>query len=280
MRIAFIGGGHMTTSLVGGLRARGAAAGDLHVSDPVPAQLERLRSSFGVDATTDNAAAVRDADLVVLAVKPQDMAAAASGIADELARRRRVVVSIAAGIRLANLAAWLGAAVPLVRTMPNRPALIGAGITAAFAGPSVVAADRAAVEEVLSAAGPLVWLEDESQMDVVTAVSGSGPAYFFLLVEALEDAGTALGLPRATARQLAVHTALGAGRMAAEGGASPTTLREQVTSKGGTTAAALAVLEQAGLRGIFAEAVTAATRRSAELADQFGGTTSQRSNGT
>jgi pyrroline-5-carboxylate reductase len=213
---------------------------------------------------------VRDADLVVLAVKPQDMAAAARSIAAELATRRRIVVSIAAGIRIANLLQWLGSGTPIVRTMPNRPALIGAGITAACAGPDVGHEERGAVERVLSTAGPLVWLDDESQMDAVTAVSGSGPAYFFLLVEALEDAGTALGLPRDTARRLAAYTALGAGRMVTEATDPPSQLREQVTSQGGTTAAALAVLERADLRGIFAEAIGAATRRSVELADQFG----------
>jgi len=270
MRIAFIGGGHMTTSLVGGLRARGADPQALVVSDPVAAQRERLEFDFGVRTTPGNAEAVRDADLVVLAVKPQDMAEAAQSVAAELAARRRIVVSIAAGIRIANLLHWLGGGTPVVRTMPNRPALIGAGITAACAGPGVDHADRAAVERVLATAGPLVWLDDESLMDVVTAVSGSGPAYFFLLVEALEDAGTALGLPRDVARQLAAHTALGAGRMMTESSDPPARLREQVTSKGGTTAAALAVLERAGLRDIFAGAIAAATRRSAELADQFG----------
>lgn len=271
MRIAFIGGGHMSTALVGGLRARGVPADDLCVADPLPAQLERLRFDFGVPATSDNVAAVRDADLVVLAVKPQQMEEAARGIAAELATRRRVVVSVAAGIRLADLARWLGPGVPAVRTMPNRPALIGAGITAACAGAEVRHEDRGAVERVLSAVGTLAWLDDESLLDAVTAISGSGPAYFFLVIEALEDAGVALGLPRPTARLLAVHTALGAGRMAAEGSDAPATLREQVTSKGGTTAAALAVLERAGLRAIFAEAVEAAARRSAELADQYGG---------
>jgi pyrroline-5-carboxylate reductase len=271
MRIAFVGGGHMTTSLVGGLRARGVAGGDLRVSDPVAAQRKRLQLEFAVQATPDNAAAVRDADLVVLAVKPQDMAAAAQSIAAELAGRRRIVVSIAAGIRIADLRRWLGDGTPVVRTMPNRPALIGAGITAACAGPGIGDADRAAVATVLSTAGPLVWLDDESLMDVVTAVSGSGPAYFFLLVEALEDAGAALGLPRDIARQLAAHTALGAGRMVTESADPPATLREQVTSKGGTTAAALDVLERAGLRDTLAEAIAAAARRSAELADLFGG---------
>ena len=273
MRIAFIGGGHMSSALVGGLRARGAAPQHIIVSDPVPAQRARLQFDFGVRVTADNAEAVRDADLVVLAVKPQQMAEAAQGIAAELAARPRPVVSVAAGIRLANLRHWLGDGPPLVRAMPNRPALIGAGITAAYADPGVGPGERGAVEGVLSAAGALVWLEDESQMDAVTALSGSGPAYFFLLIEALEDAGVMLGLPRATARQLAVHTALGSGRMAAEGTDPPATLREQVTSRGGTTAAALAVLEGAGLRATFGAALAAAARRSAELADEFGATT-------
>jgi pyrroline-5-carboxylate reductase len=273
LHIAFIGGGHMSSALVGGLRARGAAPQHIIVSDPVAAQRERLRFDFGVRVTADNAEAVREADLVVLAVKPQQMAEAAQGIAAGLVARSPTVVSVAAGIRLADLRRWLGDGVPVVRTMPNRPALIGAGITAAYAGPDVGAGARAAVESVLAAAGALVWLEDESQMDAVTALSGSGPAYFFLLIEALEDAGVTLGLPRATARRLAVHTALGAGRMAAEGADPPATLREQVTSRGGTTAAALAVLEGAGLRATFGAALAAAARRSAELADQFGGTT-------
>jgi pyrroline-5-carboxylate reductase len=246
-------------------------AAELTVADPIEAQLGRLSSSFGVQVTTRGHEAVGDADLVVLAVKPQDMAAAVRELAPVLTARRRVIVSVAAGIRLASLTQWLGGTLPVVRTMPNRPALIGAGITAACAGAGVTSDDRAAVERVLGVVGPLVWLTDEAQMDAVTAVSGSGPAYFFLLVEAIEDAGVALGLPRPTARRLAVHTALGAGRMAVEGIDPPATLREQVTSKGGTTAAALAVLEAADLRGIVREALRAAARRSAELADQFGG---------
>ena len=270
MRIAFIGGGNMSTALIGGLLARGVAARDLSVADPSVAQLERLRREFGLLTTTDNVEAVRDSDLVVLAVKPQDMARAAGSLAAELATRRRVVVSVAAGIRLENLAGWLGGAVPLVRAMPNRPALIGAGVTAACASSGVTPAERAAAEETLSAAGPLVWLDEEAQLDAVTAVSGSGPAYFFLLVEALEDAGATLGLPRATARLLAVHTALGAGRMAAESADPPAVLREQVTSRGGTTAAALAVLETADFRGLVQRAVAAAAHRSAELAREFG----------
>jgi pyrroline-5-carboxylate reductase len=272
MRIAFIGGGNMTTSLVGGLVRRGTPAGDLWVSDPVPAQLERLAREFGVRGGADNREAAREADLVVLAVKPQQMADVARGIATQLAERRRVVVSIAAGIRLADLACWLGAGIPIVRAMPNRPALIGAGITALYGGDGITIRDRDDVEALMSAAGATVWLDQESQMDAVTAVSGSGPAYFFLLIEALEAAGIAAGLPAGTARRLAVETARGAGLMAAESGETPAALREQVTSRGGTTAAALEVLEAAAMRDTFGRAVAAATRRSAQLADQYGGT--------
>lgn len=272
MHIAFIGGGHMATSLIGGLRARGMPAGELSVADPLPAQLDSLHRQFGVRVTPDNVAAVQDADVVVLAVKPQEMASAARGIAAAVAARRRVVVSIAAGIRLQDLARWLGPVAPLVRAMPNRPALIGAGITALCAGATVRPDERGIVEGVLDACGKTVWVESEAQMDVVTAVSGSGPAYFFLLIEALEAAGVELGLAPDAARQLAVETARGAGSMAAESKATPAELRAQVTSKGGTTAAALEVLETAGVRAIFAEAVAAATRRSAELAREFGDT--------
>jgi pyrroline-5-carboxylate reductase len=270
MRIGFIGGGHMTTALVGGALRHGAPVDSVRVADPVPAQLERLAYEFGVRGTTDNREAVRDADLVVMAVKPQDMAAAAKDIAAELAGRRRIVVSVAAGVRLADLARWIGASVPAVRAMPNRPALIGAGVTALYAGAGVTADDRRVVERLMIAAGESVWLDDESQMDAATAISGSGPAYFFLLVEALEAAGIELGLPHETARRLAAETARGAGRMAAESGLEPATLREQVTSKGGTTAAALAVFESADLRGIVGRAAAAAARRSAELAAQSG----------
>lgn len=270
MRHAFIGGGHMATSFIGALRVRGVHADDITVSDPLPEQLERLHRKFGVHAISDNVAAVGDADVVVLAVKPQEMAAVARGIAAEVARRRRLVISIAAGIRIADLARWLGPHVPIVRTMPNRPALIGAGVTGMYASGDLTPAEHKAAEDVLGACGATVWVPEESLLDVVTALSGTGPAYFFLLIEALEAAGIQLGLAPATARLLAVETARGAGRMAVESHTAPAELREQVTSKGGTTAAAMTVLEAAGVRDIFARAVAAAARRSAELAEQFG----------
>jgi pyrroline-5-carboxylate reductase len=269
-RIAFVGGGHMATSLVGGLIARGTPAGAITVADPVAAQRDRLHRDFGVHVVDHGVAAVHEADVVVLAVKPQQMAEVCRAIAPALAACRPLVVSIAAGIRLQDLGRWLGPDLPLVRTMPNRPALIGVGITALYAGHEVGDGARAAADEIMGACGPTVWVANEAQMDVVTAVSGSGPAYFFLLIEAIEQAAIELGLDPATARKLSVETAHGAGRMAAAAFDSPAELRAQVTSRGGTTAAALEVLEAGGLRAMLAGAIAAAARRSSELARDYG----------
>ena len=269
-RIAFVGGGNMATSLIGGLLARGAAPSDFVVADPDANQRQRLQDAFAIATVPSAVAAVEGASTVVLAVKPQQMAAVSRSIAAPVQAARALVISIAAGIRLRDIERWLGKGVPLIRTMPNRPALIGAGITALFAAPDVSTASRQTAEAILAACGPTVWVPTEEQIDVVTAVSGSGPAYFFLLVECLEAAGIELGLDPPTARKLAVETARGAGRMAAESLESPAELREQVTSKGGTTAAALDVLEAAGVRGIFAAAVAAGARRATALADEFG----------
>jgi pyrroline-5-carboxylate reductase len=266
MRIAFIGGGNMATSLIGGLIARGWDAPLITAADPVRAQTARLAAEFGVSVTDDNRAAARDADAIVLAVKPQQLPAVAHEIAAAIADRRRLAISIAAGIRVAELRGWLGEAAAVVRAMPNRPALVGRGITALYCGAEVLPKERDRAAAILGSCGETVWLDAEAQIDIVTAVSGSGPAYFFLLMEALEDAARAHGLPAATARRLAVVTAWGAGEMAARSGDDPATLRAQVTSKGGTTEAALAVLDAAGMRDIFSAAVAAGTRRSAELA--------------
>ncbi len=269
-QIAFVGGGNMATGLIGGLIARGTPPSSIVVADPEASQRSRLEHDYGVMTVADAPAAVVGARTVVLAVKPQQMAQVARSIADPVAAAAALVISVAAGIRLQDLARWLGPGVPLIRTMPNRPALIGAGITVLYAMPGVDAASRQTAETILAACGPTVWVPDESQLDVVTAVSGSGPAYFFLLIECLEAAGIELGLDPATARRLAVETARGSGRMAAEAAESPAELRAQVTSQGGTTAAALEVLEAAGVRGIFAAAVAAGARRSNALAQQFG----------
>jgi pyrroline-5-carboxylate reductase len=269
-RIAFVGGGNMATGLIGGLIARGTPPSSIVVADPEASQRSRLEHDFGVTTVADAPTAVVGARTVVLAVKPQQMAQVARSIAGPVAAAGALVISVAAGIRLRDLARWLGPDVPLIRTMPNRPALIGAGITALYALPGVDAASRQTAEVILAACGPTVWVAEESQLDVVTAVSGSGPAYFFLLIECLEAAGTELGLDPVTARRLAVETARGSGRMAAEAAESPAELRAQVTSRGGTTAAALEVLEAAGVRGIFAAAVAAGARRSTALAQEFG----------
>ncbi len=204
----------------------------------------------------------------MLAVKPQQMRDVATALAGTAGRTRPLVISIAAGIRRDDLAGWLGSSAPVLRCMPNRPALLGCGITAIHRHPGVNAALQQRAEDVLSAAGECVWLDDESLLDAVTAVSGSGPAYVFLLIEMLEAAAVAEGIDAPVARRLALQTVHGAARMALESGEQPADLRAQVTSPGGTTAAALEVLEDAGIRATFARAVHAATERSRQLSGQ------------
>jgi pyrroline-5-carboxylate reductase len=269
-RLAFIGGGNMAAALISGLIKRGLAADRIVVADPSAEQLQRLAREHGVTAAADNAGAVRGAEVVVLAVKPQQMRAVALGLAPHLHQEHPLVISVAAGIPHAALARWFGAAVPVVRTMPNRPALNGFGATGLYAPASVGAANRALAESLMAAVSATVWVEHESQMDTVTALSGSGPAYFFLFMEALEAAAHERGLPTDVAHQLTLETAFGAAQMARQSSDSLAQLREQVTSKGGTTAAALEVLDAAGLRAIVAHAVAAADRRSAELAAEYG----------
>lgn len=265
-RIAFIGGGNMARSLAGGLVADGTDASRITVGEPDASRREALHDAIGVAVTGDNATAVEGAGVVVFAVKPQVIAGVARDLAPALPAGC-LVISIAAGIRSDALSRWLGGHGALVRAMPNTPALLRGGITALYAGAGVDDGQRGTAESVMRAVGKTLWIEDESLMDAVTAVSGSGPAYLFLLVEALEAAAREQGLDGDTAHALAVETALGAARMAVESGARPAELREQVTSPGGTTEAALAVLEQGGLRALVARAVSAATRRGAELAD-------------
>ena len=270
-RLAFIGGGNMAAALISGLTKRGLQPKRMVVADPSQDQLQRLVRDYAVETAADNAAAVQGAEVVVLAVKPQLMRGVALGLAPHLATSRPLVVSVAAGIPHASLARWFGPHVPVIRTMPNRPALNGFGATGLFAPESVGAAYRALAENLMGAVSATVWVEHESQMDTVTAVSGSGPAYFFLFMEALEAAAHERGLPSDVAHRLTLETAFGAAQMARQSADTLATLREQVTSKGGTTAAALDVLNDAGLRAIVAHAVAAADRRSAELAAEFGG---------
>ncbi len=269
-RLAFVGGGNMAAALIGGLIKRGLSGEHIVVADPSREQLERLSRDFGVTAAADNKSAVAGAEVVILAVKPQQMRAVALGLAPDIAASTPLVISVAAGIPHAALARWFGPRVAVVRTMPNRPALNGFGATGLYAPASVGAANRALAEAIMAAVSATVWVEHESQMDTVTALSGSGPAYFFLFMEALEAAAHARGLPNDVAHKLTLETAFGASQMARLSSDSLAVLREQVTSKGGTTAAALDVLDAAGLRAIVAHAVAAADRRSAELAAEFG----------
>jgi pyrroline-5-carboxylate reductase len=237
-------------------------------ADPDAETLRRLAAEFGI-GHQDNALAVRDATAVILAVKPQFMRAAALHLAPYLADSQPLVISVAAGIPQAALCGWLGPHIAVIRAMPNRPALHGCGAAGLYAPPAVGSAQRQLAQAIMSAVGAAVWVEQESQLDTVTALSGSGPAYFFLLMEALETAAQAQGLPADIAHQLTLETAFGAAYMARQSQQPLATLRDQVTSKGGTTAAALEVFEAAGFRAIVASALAAADRRAAELAAQF-----------
>jgi pyrroline-5-carboxylate reductase len=267
--IAFIGGGNMARALIAGLLRQAVAPAQIHVGEPQPQARASLQREWGVKASADNADAARDASLVVLAVKPQEAAQALRALYPTLMERKPVVLSIAAGLRLADLARACPPGTAVVRAMPNRPALLGAGVTGLYAPPSVSADQRALAELVGAAAGREVWLRAESELDVVTALSGSGPAYFFLLAEQMAQAAAALGLEPATAALLASETLYGAGLLAHQG----TALAEQraaVTSSGGTTEAALRVLQQGGFEALIARALQAASERSAQLADMLG----------
>jgi pyrroline-5-carboxylate reductase len=272
-RIGFVGGGNMARALIGGLIGRGTAAAQLSVGEPAPGARESLARDFKVRVSADNRAAIDGCDLVIVAVKPQEVGAVLKALAPQLQATRTVLVSVAAGIQIASLSAWVGAEVPVIRTMPNRPALIGAGVTGMFAAPTVTMEQRRLAEQTLQAAGQTVWVARESDLDIVTALSGSGPAYFFLLAELMMQAAVAQGLAPEAARQLAVGTLQGAGALARLSDGDLGRLRAQVTSKGGTTEAALGVFAAADLPGIVERAMQAAAQRSRELAVSFGDAT-------
>ncbi|MFT3804917.1 MAG: pyrroline-5-carboxylate reductase [Burkholderiaceae bacterium] len=268
MRITFIGGGNMASALIGGLLARRHSPTDFCVVDPQASTRDGLHTRFGVRTAPAPDADALATDVVLLAVKPQQMQQAAESLAPLM--DAQLVISVAAGIRIGDLARWLGGHDRIVRAMPNTPALIGAGITGLAASGSVDAAQREAAQSILDAVGQSVWVDDESQIDAITAVSGSGPAYVFHFIEAIEQGAIALGLPPEQARQLAIATFTGAARLAAESDEPPAVLRERVTSKGGTTAAALAVMAQRGVAAHIGEAMAAARQRSIELGDELG----------
>lgn len=264
--VAFIGAGNMARSLIVGMLQE-AGNLQLRVSDPDQNQLDVIRS-YGsqIFTSTDNAAALQGADVVVLAVKPQMLRTVIEPLQDLAQKQRPLFVSVAAGIREESLNAWLGGHLPIVRCMPNTPALVKAGATGLYANPQVSKEQRSLAESILRTVGITLWFEDEAKLDAVTAVSGSGPAYFFLVMEAMQAAAESLGLKPEDAQLLVVQTALGAARLALESDQKPAELRKQVTSKGGTTEAALNKLNTGGLVPLFAEALQAAAQRSKELA--------------
>ena len=267
---AFVGGGNMGGALIRGLIARGLPASHISVGEAHQTRRLALADELGVHVTADNREAVTGADVVVLAVKPQDMAGTVQPLADVFAQRAPLVLSIAAGIRVADIEGWAGPGISVVRAMPNRPALNGAGATGMYAPASLSDTHRQLAADVLGAVGTTVWVQNEDALDVVTALSGSGPAYFFLLAELMTDAAVALGLERASARELSLQTLFGSGQMARASDGDLAQLRADVTSKGGTTEAAVRSFDAANLRGIVAAALTAATDRGRELAQVFG----------
>ena len=269
--LGFIGAGNMATSLLGGLVADGYPADNIWVSDVNETALNHLAMRFGVHTTANNKIVAEHAQVLVLAVKPQILRTVAEELADSIQARRPLVVSIAAGIRAADIDRWVGGDAAIVRCMPNTPAMVRTGATGLYANAQTSAEQRSQAEAILRAAGLTVWVDSEPLLDAITALSGSGPAYFFLLMEAMEEAGVELGLDRATARLLSQQTALGAGRIAMESEEPPAELRRRVTSPGGTTEQAIAAFENGGLRTLVGQAMAAAARRSAELSVQLGG---------
>ncbi len=266
--IAFIGGGNMASAIMGGLIRQGHAAGNIEVVEPYEPTRAALLQSYGITAQAAPTAALQRAQIVVWAVKPQTFKDAA---AQTRAHTQQALhLSVAAGIRSDSIAQWLGSE-RIVRTMPNTPALVGKGVSALYARPAVNAAERQRVEAILAGTGDVLWVDAEKQLDAVTALSGSGPAYVFYFMEAMTRAGTAMGLSAEQAHQLAVGTFVGASELARRSDEPPAVLRERVTSKGGTTYAALTSLEHDAVGDAFVRAMQAAERRAQELGDEFGG---------
>jgi len=269
-RIAFIGAGNMAGALISGLIADGVPAAQLIATDTSAEKCRALSTATGILTLQDNQEAASMADVVVLAVKPQVLKQVALDLAEQIQLSTPLVISIAAGIRCDSLQAWLGGQVALVRTMPNTPAMIQSGATALYATAAVSDHQREQAESLMRAVGLTQWVADESLLDAVTALSGSGPAYYFLVMEAMEAAARNMGLSAETARLLTLQTAFGASRMALESSDPPATLRARVTSPGGTTERALQTLEEGGIHNLFADALEAARDRSIELSNELG----------
>ncbi|MGR8980410.1 MAG: pyrroline-5-carboxylate reductase [Gammaproteobacteria bacterium] len=267
-KIGFIGGGNMATSLISGLIASGHAPQQIGVSDVNPDALETLKAKFQVNVSESNDEVINEADVVVLAVKPQLMSEVAQKACAAVRQKKPLVVSIAAGISQSSLSRWLGEETAIVRCMPNTPALVLTGATALHANDNVTKEQHNMAENIMRAVGIAIWVKEESQLDAVTAVSGSGPAYFFLLMEAMEKTAEELGLNKATARLLVQQTALGAAKIALESSDSPEQLRQRVTSPGGTTQKAIETFQQGGFQDLVSKAIHAARDRSIEMSMQ------------
>jgi pyrroline-5-carboxylate reductase len=268
--IAFIGGGHMARGFIAGLLADGADAGSIRVAEPIAAVREALQRDFGVQVFVDNRDAASGAGCWVLAAKPQVLGDVCETLADQAQSMQPLVVSIAAGVTSRQIDRWMGGGIPIVRAMPNLPALLGAGVAGIYANPRVDAAGCRRVERLLAAIGHVVWLTDEGKMDAVTAVSGSGPAYVFLLAESMLAAAQSQGLPADAARVLVLQTVLGAARMLVEDDGEPAELRRRVSSPGGTTEAAMDVLQGGDFDALMNRAIHAAAERGRELSAIYG----------
>lgn len=269
-KIGFIGGGNMAASLIGGLIADGTSPAQIYIAEPDAQRAESLQQQFAVKLTTNNTSLVEQSDVVVLAVKPQVLREVCQQITEAVKSRRPLIISVAAGIRIGDIDRWLGGDNAIVRTMPNTPALVQCGATGLFANKRVDEPQREIAERIMRAVGLTQWLEEEALMDAVTALSGSGPAYFFLVIEALEQAGRKLGLSDESSRVLALQTAFGAAKMALESSEPAEELRRRVTSPGGTTERAIGILEEGDLRGLFEQALSGARDRARELAEELG----------
>ncbi|OEY66481.1 pyrroline-5-carboxylate reductase [Marinobacter sp. X15-166B] len=267
--ISFIGAGNMASAIIGGMLENGFKAADIWVSAPVDKELQSLRKRFGVSVTTDNRHCAEQGDVVVLAVKPQVMAQVCQDLAPVVQNTRPLVVSIAAGVTSDTLNAWLGGDLPVARVMPNTPSLVGKGAAGLSANDQVSEPQRQQVETIFSSIGTALWVADESQLHAVTALSGSGPAYFFLMLEALEEAAARAGMAADTARELAIQTMAGAAEMARTSEHDPAQLKRNVMSPGGTTEQAVNTFEQGGLRELVTEAFQAALARSESMAAEF-----------
>lgn len=267
--ITFIGAGNMASSIIGGLIAKGFSPQSITASDPFEPSRQQLHQTTGVSVSDDNLNAIEGADILVLAVKPQMMKKVLEDLAPAIQTLKPLIISIAAGIEIASMNTWLGGGQAIVRCMPNTPALVQAGATALYANSTVNTAQRAQADTILSAVGSALWVDSEAQLDAVTAVSGSGPAYFFLFMESMQAAAKELGLSDEAARELTLQTALGAAKMAIDSDVDTAELRRRVSSPGGTTVEAIAVFQQRGLTAIVHEAMTACRDRSAQLAREL-----------